>query len=380
MAKILKQSTAVVISFGPFVDKTDGNTYETALAGTGANQLENTTTGIRISKNGGALAARHAAATASTYDALGMYLVTLDTTDTGTVGLLRVAMNNNDALTVWDDFIVLPANVYDSLMGTDLLDVNAAQWLGTAILAPGTAGTPDVNAKLIGATAQTGNDAGADLNAIVAKLPTNYIMGSSVQTDKDDEIDAILADTGTDGVVVAAASKTGYALSAAGVQAIWDALTSALTTVGSIGKKLADWAVGTIDTYTGNTKQTGDAYARLGAPAGASVSVDVAAVKSDSGAIKAKTDNLPSDPADESLLLAAIATRSSHSAADVWDVAMADHQTADKFGQLQCLLGKWVIENNQLKLYDISGNLRFTFNLTQDGSATEFNPDAREPA
>jgi hypothetical protein len=30
--------------------------------------------------------------------------------------------------------------------------------------------------------------------------------------------------------------KTGYALSAAGVQAIWDALTSALTTVGSIGK------------------------------------------------------------------------------------------------------------------------------------------------
>jgi hypothetical protein len=30
--------------------------------------------------------------------------------------------------------------------------------------------------------------------------------------------------------------KTGYALSSAGVQAIWDALTSALTTVGSIGK------------------------------------------------------------------------------------------------------------------------------------------------
>ena len=29
--------------------------------------------------------------------------------------------------------------------------------------------------------------------------------------------------------------KTGYSLSAAGVQAIWDALTSALTTVGSIG-------------------------------------------------------------------------------------------------------------------------------------------------
>lgn len=34
--------------------------------------------------------------------------------------------------------------------------------------------------------------------------------------------------------------KTGYSLSAGGVQAIWDALTSALTTVGSIGKRIAD--------------------------------------------------------------------------------------------------------------------------------------------
>ena len=34
--------------------------------------------------------------------------------------------------------------------------------------------------------------------------------------------------------------KTGYALSSGGVQAIWDALTSALTTVGSVGKLLVD--------------------------------------------------------------------------------------------------------------------------------------------
>lgn len=34
--------------------------------------------------------------------------------------------------------------------------------------------------------------------------------------------------------------KTGYALSVAGVQAIWDALTAALTTAGSIGKLLVD--------------------------------------------------------------------------------------------------------------------------------------------
>jgi hypothetical protein len=38
--------------------------------------------------------------------------------------------------------------------------------------------------------------------------------------------------------------------------------------------------------------QTGDAYARLGAPAGASVSADVAAVKTDTAAIKVKTDQM----------------------------------------------------------------------------------------
>lgn len=40
----------------------------------------------------------------------------------------------------------------------------------------------------------------------------------------------------------------------------------------------------TITTYTGNTVQTGDSYARLGAPAGASMAADVAAVKVDTAA------------------------------------------------------------------------------------------------
>lgn len=105
--------------------------------------------------------------------------------------------------------------------------------------------------------------------------------------------------------------KTGYALSAAGVQAIWDALTSALTAVGSIGKLLVDNINATISsrsTYAGADTagtttllarvpgtvqpQTGDSYARLGAPAGASVSADVAAIKTVVDAVKAKTDQL----------------------------------------------------------------------------------------
>jgi hypothetical protein len=65
--------------------------------------------------------------------------------------------------------------------------------------------------------------------------------------------------------------KTGYALSAGGVQAIWDALTAALTTVNSIGKKLADFVltagkvtVGTNDDKTGYALTAGEHTAIIG--------------------------------------------------------------------------------------------------------------------
>jgi hypothetical protein len=66
-----------------------------------------------------------------------------------------------------------------------------------------------------------------------------------------------------------AASLTAI-LSAAGVQAIWDALTSALTTSGSVGKRIADYL-------------TGDSYVRLGTPAGASIAADIASISGGGG-------------------------------------------------------------------------------------------------
>jgi hypothetical protein len=59
--------------------------------------------------------------------------------------------------------------------------------------------------------------------------------------------------------------KTGYALSSAGIQAIWDYATSLLTAVGSIGKLLVtniDATIGSRSTL-GGTAQTGDAYGLL---------------------------------------------------------------------------------------------------------------------
>lgn len=136
MARFLKQSTAFTFRAGPFVDSTDGVTAETGLSIAQAD--------IQISKAGGAFAQTSASPT-TTHDADGWYQCPLTTTDTGTVGALTVQIVMAGALPVWHDFMVLPANVYDSLMGTDLLDVSVTQWLGTACATPTVAGVPEVD-------------------------------------------------------------------------------------------------------------------------------------------------------------------------------------------------------------------------------------------
>lgn len=175
--KYLKQSTAVVIPFGPALLPADGVTLVTSLV----SALDHASTGIFLCKNGGAAAIRHATVTATTYDAYGSYLVTLDTTDTATLGRLRVMFAAAaSTLPIWEDFTVLSANIYDSLVaGTDLFDVSVTQLLGTAWLAPGVAGTPDVNAKLIGATAQTGRDLGAAVESSPLESGTAQTGASS---------------------------------------------------------------------------------------------------------------------------------------------------------------------------------------------------------
>lgn len=74
-----------------------------------------------------------------------------------------------------------------------------------------------------------------------------------------------------------------------GIKTKTDSLT--FTVAGMVDSNVVDWK------GSAAPAMTGDAYARLGAPAGASVSADVAAVKTDTAAVKAKTDNLPASPA-----------------------------------------------------------------------------------
>lgn len=121
MTQWLKQSTAVTIKFGPFVDSTDGTTAETALTIQKAD--------VRLSKNGGNYASASAdqgvADAGAPHDELGDYDVSLDATDTNTLGTLRAIVKETGALVVWTDFMIVPANVWDSMFGADKLQVHA---------------------------------------------------------------------------------------------------------------------------------------------------------------------------------------------------------------------------------------------------------------
>lgn len=111
----LKQSTAVDIKLGPFVDATDGVTAETGLTLSQAD--------IRLAKNGGAWAQKNQSSSA-THEENGWYEVSLDSTDTNTLGILMVAVHESGALPVFKEFCVIPANVYEALVnGTEFLEV-----------------------------------------------------------------------------------------------------------------------------------------------------------------------------------------------------------------------------------------------------------------
>jgi len=123
VAQLLKQSTAITIQLGPFVDSTDGVTPETGLT---ISQSD-----VMLSKNGAAYAQKNDA-TAATHDQNGWYRVPINATDTGTLGRLIVSVYESGALPVWREFTVVPANTYDSLVsGSDYLQTDAIQIEGS---------------------------------------------------------------------------------------------------------------------------------------------------------------------------------------------------------------------------------------------------------
>ena len=105
----LRQSTSQVIRFGPCLDITDGVTEETSLTLAQAD--------MRLSKDGGAYAQKNASGNAA-HDSDGWYSTTLDTTDTNTVGILKLNIHQPaNTLPVWETFYVVEEAVYDAHYG-----------------------------------------------------------------------------------------------------------------------------------------------------------------------------------------------------------------------------------------------------------------------
>ena len=125
MATLLKQSTAVNIKLGPFVDEADGVTPLTSLTISQAD--------VRLAKNDGNWTQK-SDSSAAAHEENGWYEVALNATDTNTLGCLIVHVHVAGALPVWREFMVVPANVYDSMVaGSDNLQVDTVQWGGTAV-------------------------------------------------------------------------------------------------------------------------------------------------------------------------------------------------------------------------------------------------------
>lgn len=215
---ILRQSTAVTVEVGPFVDSTDGSTAETGLTITQPD--------IRLSKNGGSFAQKSAAGTASHMEN-GYYSVSLSTTDTNTVGRLRLHVVKAGALPVWMDFYVVEEAIYDALYAanaTGLLPANVTQFGG--INGTFSSGRPEVNVSHWGGTAV----ASAVVNANVTQ-----ISGDSTAADN----------------LEAAADGTGYNLGGGSIVA-----ASVTGAVGSVTGNVGGNVTGSVGSVTGNVGGT----------------------------------------------------------------------------------------------------------------------------
>ena len=112
--QILRQSTAVDVLIGPFVDSTDGDTAETGLTLAAAD--------ILLSKNGQTLALK-SDVTAAVHDAIGMYNCELDVTDTDTIGTLVLIVHEAGALHVRHEYQIIEEGVYDGLFASGASDI-----------------------------------------------------------------------------------------------------------------------------------------------------------------------------------------------------------------------------------------------------------------
>ncbi len=208
---ILRQSTAVDVLIGPFVDSTDGDTEETGLTISRADVL--------LSKNGQG-AVQKTDVTAAAHDADGFYNCELDATDTDTVGQLVLYVHEAGALAVRHDFQVMEEEPFDDLF--------AASAVG--FLKPTTAGR-DLDVS-------TGGEAGIDWANIGSPTTGVDLSGTDIQ----------LADTAT-------TVTNDVGITAGAVDNVWDEARADHATLGSYGDSFIGLVTGSAEAGTLSTTQ-----------------------------------------------------------------------------------------------------------------------------
>jgi hypothetical protein len=346
--RFLRFNTATRLSVGPFYDKTDGITPEIALS------VANEKLTLVIDESNVPTLVLETAPTASggsndmvhiSGDDAGMYDLELAAADTNHLGRGILSLTDaNNHCPVFHEVMILPQKVYDSIvLGTDNLEIDAVQLLGTAWATPGTAGIPDVNVLALSTAAilSIWHQALAQIStaSTIGKLIKDYLdaaissrstyaggavasVTAAVTLAADQAVNctkwnghAVLEVVNGSPVVTLGATQAAYApakagdamaLTAAAIDAAWDEILSGHVGAGSVGKAITDiLAFGApptgatiADIICDEVISTGHSVANsLGKIIYDNVNAPIATVDTVVDAIKAKTDNLPASPA-----------------------------------------------------------------------------------
>jgi hypothetical protein len=177
----LRQSDAVEILIGPIFDATDlasGTwTPETALT------IEDSDVLLTKCTAAGDCAAQAAKAetTNCAHVGIGVYECDLNTSDTDTVGVLRVDIQESGTAPVWDTFVVVEEAVYDASLAASATPLTAAAVVDNFETQSQADPTGfHVNVMEQNGTAQTANDNGADINAILDDTDDIGVAGAGL--------------------------------------------------------------------------------------------------------------------------------------------------------------------------------------------------------
>ena len=212
--RYLKTNTATIVTVGPFFDKTDGVTLETALTIT--NERISATVDLNNGSAPTLVLDNVVGATSATdndlnYIALndaGLMQLELSAVNTNYLGrFFLVITDAANHVPVFHEFEIISAQMWDAMFGTGNLNADVVNWKGAA--AP--AMTGDAFARL-------GAPAGASVSADVAAVKADtaaILVDTGTTLDAalavvDANVDAILVDTGTtlDAAVAAVKADT----------------------------------------------------------------------------------------------------------------------------------------------------------------------------